>query len=487
MQPWILPSLGVGWLFGVGIGSLTVVAADVLTAGLAGAAVLYAVGWKEWRSRLLALAVLVGSIGIWHANGAILADARSRAAWEQRYGTEQILRGVVKEAEPRGASLRILAGDFEDLPGFLRTTVPPLPGLREGSRVRLRGKVVRPEELRPPGTEARGDLERTFARAQVFGAMRFPDIEVEQIGTPARFSELRGRFRMTFLRALPEPAAGLYSAILLSFSDDLPRDLRDAASATGILHLVAISGSHIAVIAGAVFFGATALGFSRRFATGATLALTIAFLALVGFPESGTRSALMVGLVMSAYLLGRPAAGLRMLLLAVVAMTALEPRMLLGDVGFQLSALAVWGLLVIFPIFQHVFQRVPDPLKLRSLFFLTVAAELATLPVVAYTFGRLPVFGPLTNVAAGVLFPVLLLLGGTTLSLGLLVPGMTQAIAPVATTAAHAFLGIAVLGSRVPGHVIALPPISQEMFLTSLALLFLLAHGAASRFLVQRA
>lgn len=501
VRPWLLPALSVGWLIGVLIGSTVSVPREFLLPSLAGPVAVYAVMWNTWKVRLASLAALAALFGIWRANGALHLDRGERAAWESLYGEPQVLHGVVAEAQARGPFTRLTIGSLQSdgktphqselgagqaLPGFVRATAPGSPGLTERARVTVRGKILKPEELRPPGVPPRGDLERVFARAQVFAAMRFPVVSVEEAGRPSALTRTRHRLRGVFLRMLPEPAAGLYSAFLLSFDYDLPRSLREQAAATGLLHLVAISGSHIVAIAAFVFAVATLLGLTRRTATVLTLGLTVVFLALVGFPESGVRSGIMAGFVGSAYLLGRQAAGLRALVFAAAAMTAVNPRILLGDVGFQLSALAVWGLLVLFPLLKFFAHRVPDPFHLTSLFLLTVAAEVATLPVQAYAFGRVPLVGPLTNLFAGALFPAILASGALLLALGLAAPALAALLAPLAALLGNAFLGIAEVGSRFPFHALSFPSFPLATFLGGVASLLLAAELARVLVLASR-
>ncbi|TSC71829.1 MAG: competence protein ComEC [Parcubacteria group bacterium Gr01-1014_38] len=493
MRPWVVPWMGVGWLAGILVGSLTVVPVVLLTASGISAALAYAVSWSRALFsergaqvvRLSALTVLAGMFGIWRANGALLFDQGQQEQWDPFYGRPAVVRGVVRDAEIRGVLVRLTIGQLSlkdrAVLGMLRTTVPRSPGIGENAVIRLRGKLERPEDLprllsARTGQPVRGDLERVFRRQQVFATMRFPDVRIETAARPSVLTRVRFSLRDLLLQQLPDPAAGLYSALLLSFDRDLPSSLREAAAATGILHLVAISGSHIAAIAAVAFFIAVTAGLSRTTAAMTTLAFTAVFLALVGFPESGVRSGIMAGLVLFATLLGRHAAGLRALLLAIVVMAAIDPRVLLGDVGLQLSALAVWGLLTIFPFLQQVFRQIPDPLRLRSLILLTIAAELATLPVVVYTFGRIPLFGPLTNLAAGVLFPFLLALGALVLLTSVVAPAMTALVAPLATLLGNAFLGIAERVSAIPGHLITVPPVSLTFFLTSLVSLLVVGH-----------
>lgn len=483
--------MGVGWLCGVLIGSLWVAPETALTTAWIGSAAVYALSWMQKipikRARFLrlaALAILAGAFGVWRANDALLEDRAHRAQWGQLYGETRTMHGTVRDAEVRDAFLRLTLGNLtlekgEALPGFLRTTVPKTPDLGEGARVELRGKVHAPEDI---GQPVRSDLSRVFQRRQVFGTMRFPEVHTEAVAKPSALTRLRFTLRERLLQELPEPTAGLYSALLLSFDRDLPTSLRDAAADAGILHLVAISGSHIAAIAVVVFFGLIVVGLSRNAAMVATLAFTGAFLALVGFPESGVRSGIMAGLVFLAILLGRHAVGIRALLITAVVMTIVDPRILLGDIGFQLSALAVWGLLTLFPLLQHLFRNTPDPFRIRSLLLLTIAAELATLPVVIYTFGRIPLFGPIANLFAGVLFPFLLTFGALVLATSFLLPAATALVVPLATVTGNLFLQIAERTVAIPRHVIHVPPVALSIFLISLLLLIISVHALRWRF-----
>lgn len=479
MRPWIVPALCIGWLLGVAAGSVVSVPAAFFQGALAVVAITFT-ALPQWRARLAALALLAAIFGVWRSQDARALDAAERAAWEGEYGRPAVVRGRVTDAQLRGTAIRLTVGGLairdRQFPGALRTSVPRLEGLQEGADVVLRGTVVRPEELRPPGTPARGDPARVFERHHLFAAMRFPKVTIERSGESSRLTRVRLALRRVLLRGLPEPAAGLYSAFLLSFDQDLSADLREKAAATGILHLVAISGSHISVIMGFVVWVAFRAGFSQRLALTSGLAATALFLALIGFPESGVRSGIMATVVVFAVLFARPGSGLRALLLACALMTVQNPRILLGDVGFQLSALAVWGLLVLGPLFGGWFTWIPKFFGLRTLFVLTLAAEVATLPVVAYTFGRVPLVGPMTNLVAGYLFPVLFIAGGMVLLLGIVAPGLAALPGALAAGVAEVFLSIADLGTSIPHHVLTLPAFPLSVLIGSVLVLVTGAH-----------
>lgn len=438
------------------------------------------------RARLLAVGVVAALLGLVRAQTALVADRAQRAAWEHLYNRPLVLRGVIASVEDRGALARLTVGsltaDTHPLPGFLRALVPVGRGFPEKSVVMLRGTVISPGELRRTGTQPSESLDRIFARHQIFAAMRRPTVRVEVEGAPRLVTRLRANLRQIFHKSLPEPAAGLLSAFILGFEADLAADLRDAAAATGLLHLVAISGTHLGVMAAAIWWLAMFLGFTRRPAVVLTGLMLILFLTLVGFPESGVRSGIMVLLVLWASLVGRVAAGLRMLLVTVVVMTAAAPRLLLGDVGFQLSALAVWGLLVLAPVLRSALPAEVGRVRwVTNAVVYTLAAELATLPVALATFGRISLVAPITNVLAVGLFPFILAVGVIVLFLGVLSHSLALLVAPITAVPATLFLGIARIGSAVPFHAVKVEPISPPVFLGSVLALLIIGQWAYLR------
>lgn len=493
MRYLLLPVLCVGWIVGVAAGSLMVLPEQGVSVALALTTIVYTLTTfrvhQDVRTlvvRLALLGMIAAGFGVWRANEAERADAVAGSAWQPVLNQTVELRGNIQEAEERGTSVRLTVGEVrkgeQPLPGFLRATVPLMSGLRSGAMVILRGRLEHPTAFTERlDQKPRGDLARVFRRHQVFGVLRFPAVAMEGQGSVSRLVRLRESLRSVILRSLPEPAAGLYSAFLLSYDQDLLPALRDQAAATGILHLVAISGTHISAVAAIVIGMALLLGASRRVAIVTSIILATGYIALVGFPESGVRSAVMALLVGGAWLLGREAAAQRGLLLAVTAMTVVNPRLLLGDVGFQLSALAVWGLAALFPRLQVLLRAVPDPFRLRSVIALTLAAEIATLPVVAYAFGRVPLVGPLTNILAGGLFPVLLWAGACVLLVGGALPHALVVVVPLASGAARVFLGITDVAVRIPWHAVPVPPISLLTFLGSVVLLVIAVHSLPAK------
>lgn len=526
----LLSLLCIGWLIGVGWGSALspLPATSLALVGLCGIA---AVGLSQAPvSRALGIFLLTLLLGATWADVAAQRDAARARIWRELIAAPVTIEATVTSREVRGASLSVRlrdvvlpARDVRALPGLVQATLPADPRIHERARLRLTGRVRIPEPHSssflsfPPsigvegklqresmpehcpralsgtrslvptcagatGPRLRGDdnnvprgsfdLERYFARHGVVATMRTPRVQVLEEGRPSARTRLREWLHRNIQHALSEPSAGLLSAILLSYDHDLSQELRETFAATGIAHLIAISGSHIAIFAAAVFFGFASLGLSRTVAAAVTLLLTFTFLALVEFPASGVRSLIMVVFVYWAYAAGRRVSGTRALFLAAALMTAANPRLLLGDVGFQLSVLAMWGLLALYPVLALPFRHTRDIFHIRTVVLLTLAAEIATAPLVAYTFGRISLVGLATNILAIPLFPLLLVAGALVSTVGTVV-FLQPLVAPPAYGVATLFIRLGELAATLPGAQLSIEKFSPAILVALYGIVFL--------------
>jgi len=94
-------------------------------------------------------------------------------------------------------------------------------------------------------------------------------------------------------------------------------------------------------------------------------------------------------------------------------MLAVNPLLLLGDVGFQLSFLAVMGIIYLGPTLRNWLRFIPEErfVNLRSILFMTFSAYIFTLPILIYNFGRISLVGPIVNVLVLPIVPLIMTLG----------------------------------------------------------------------------
>ncbi|MES2209934.1 MAG: ComEC/Rec2 family competence protein [Chloroflexota bacterium] len=280
-----------------------------------------------------------------------------------------------------------------DAPAGMRVagTLPGFPVVVPGDRVTLDGSL-----RAPPADGPYGDY---LVRIGVQATIRVSRMRVEPpTGDLARSLEGLRRAADRALRlAVPEPEAGLASGILIGLRDRVDRDLSAAFTAVGATHVVAISGWNIAIVA--TTLAALAGRVARRRRMLLTALAIVAYVVFVGPSPSVLRAAGMAGVVMLARELGRPSRAAAAIGWAVVALLAVDPR-LVEDVGFRLSALATVGLIAWgTPFAEHLAGKAPGRPRawLAESLGVSLAAQLATLPIVVLSFGRLSLVSPLVN------------------------------------------------------------------------------------------
>lgn len=217
---------------------------------------------------------------------------------------------------------------------------------------------------------------------------------------------------------LPDPHAQLLAGLLLgddAFSDTWKtRFLR-----TGTSHIVAASGSNVALVVSLVLGFLFGLGIHRRVATAFALFGIFSFVILAGGESAVLRAGIMASFVVLGRFVGRASSVRNILLFTVCIMLFCEPRLLRDDIGFQLSVLSTVGLLMWAKSFESHVAFIPERFGLREGFATTLAATCATLPVTAFGMGQFSLVGPFANLLVLPLLPSAMALGSFALVVGL--------------------------------------------------------------------
>ncbi len=241
--------------------------------------------------------------------------------------------------------------------------------------------------------------------------------------------------------------APLVRALLIADTRDIPTEVRDRFAAAGLVHILSISGLHVAIIAEAAVLLFELARATRSRARWAACIVTVLYVAAIGAPPPAVRSAVMLVAVTAARALERPVSPWAVLAVSGGA-PLFEPRTV-TDLGWQLSV-AGFAALTAAGIF--VKRRVPHTLRgwrrtLTRDLIISTLASLVTAPLVAWTFGRVSLIAPLTNLAASPL--IALLQPALFLSLAPL-----GAVAAFVASAAHPLLSaldaVAAIGAGVP-------------------------------------
>ncbi|MHB1414969.1 MAG: ComEC/Rec2 family competence protein, partial [Chloroflexota bacterium] len=395
------------WLAGIYLGLLATpaAAAPLWAAGAAGSAALW---WRRPEARWALLGVAVAALGLWRgtvAVGTVGADHVSRLN-----GQEVSLQGrVVGEPEVETASQSLVLGAERVLSpawegpaeGTVLVFLPRFPEFRPGDTLTLTGDLETPPDF------ADFSYRAYLARRGIYSLLRYPQARLvsrtEDEGPLAIIAGVRGRLQESIARILPEPQGALAGGLLLGARNRIPDDVVAAFQTTGTSHILAISGLHVSIVVGLVGGLSARLFGRRKLLSAAVTALAIVGYALLaGAGPSVQRAAVMGILALLATQLGRPRDGLVGLAFACLLLTAINPQTLL-EVGFQLSALATAGLIVLAPRLLALIDRLP--VWIATTLSVTLAAQLAVLPVVVLNFRQLSLVSLFTNVLAVPVLP----------------------------------------------------------------------------------
>lgn len=231
---------------------------------------------------------------------------------------------------------------------------------------------------------------------------------------------VKHKFKNIIDQNLSLPQSGLLEAMLLGYRRELSSEIIDQFSKTGISHIIAISGLHITIIAGLLFYFLMILGVPRQRSYWPALFILFLYVLMIGFRASAIRALIMGAALYYALVIGRLKNSINVLILAAVVLLLINPKLLMFDVGFQLSFLAVLGILYFYPLLEKWLAFITDRYKIRSLICLTLSAQVLTLPLIFYYFGHLPIVSPLTNLLILPILPVVMVGGIIMIFLGLI-------------------------------------------------------------------
>lgn len=331
-----------------------------------------------------------------------------------------------------------IEGQIQPVRGLALVQAPPYPAYRYGDKVRVRGALETPPEL------AGFSYREYLARRGVYSLLRYPSIEVigqgQGVFWRAALLRLKDASAEMLSRLLPDPYAALAKGMLLGLESGIPDQVDEDFRQTGTTHVIVISGSQVALLAGAVYFLARrACG--QRLALHPAAAGVLLYAAMVGGDPPVVRAAVMGLLYMLAQHIGRPTTAVVSLAAAALLMTLANP-LTLWDASAQLSFAATAGLILIAPRLQQEASRVlarylPRGPGLRLLqdlaafLALTLAAQITTAPIIAHYFGRLPLISLPANLLILPAQPFILEGGAVALLLGLV------GLVPLAQLAAY--------------------------------------------------
>ena len=358
------------------------------------------------------------------------------------------IRGMVDrdpEVRDKTIHLRLSATEikvdeeWQEVSGTVLLFVPRYSTYKYGDVLKVTGKLETPPQLDD------FDYKGYLAHQGIHSTMLYPEVEIQEGGKGSKPLEwvysLRNDLSQTLAEVLPEPQASLAQGILLGIRGTIPPEFKDNLAHTGTAHLLAISGLHLSIVAGIlVSIGIWLFGRRRYLYIWLALGTIWLYALITGMHPPVVRGAIMASLFLTAELLGRQRSAITALAFAAAIMIGISPQ-ILWTASFQLSFIAMSGLIFLFPPFRALGRKAVNAtlgeegvgVSLANIttdsFGVTLAAILAVWPVVAYYFGIVSFVGPLATFLALPALPGIIITGALAGGLGFIALPAAQIVA----------------------------------------------------------
>lgn len=335
--------------------------------------------------------------------------------------------------------------------------------LKAGSRVCVIGRVLRFEN------DSYGRSRMLRGEVRKVKAVRIVSVDE---GSPGPLLRLRNGLLASIAPAT-DPARALIAGVVCGRSAELrSQPAGDWFSVTGTAHLIAVSGSHLAIV-GFVIEGVLQKTRCSRGLQRAILAITlVGYAAFTGASPSAVRACCMVFATLVVNGAGRRRHGASALFVTMSIFVLLRPTVLF-EMGFQLSCASVFAILCFCPYATYALGELDVPTGIASMLSVTLCSQLATLPITIPAFGTFSLIAPLANAFIGPVVSVLLAVSLVLVPCSLVVPLQNWSLA-VPMIAARCALFFEQLFAAVPGASVSVPSDSMWIYLAPCALLALL-------------
>jgi len=444
---------------------------SVVLAAAVGACVVVAAG-RAARVALLALALAFA--GSWW--GGLRLDALDRSVLAARVGEWAPARVVVTGPARRSRFVvRVPAEvrhfDGESLRERVLLELPLGRAPPQGAVIELRARPVEPR-----GPETGFDERGWLARRGVHVVVRGRDWRV--VGRRGGIGGVSDRLRAHVAAALASGARGERRAVLagvvLGEDEGIDEELQDDFRASGLYHLLAVSGQNVGFLAGGTVVLAWLLGIPRVLGQLGVLATVGAYVLAVGWQPSVVRAGVAGCLVSLAWLASRTSDPWHFMALGALVLLVWTPASLL-EPGFQLSFAAVTAIFVTVPRAGRMLEGYPVPRKPALLVIVSLACGLATAPILWLRFGAVPLWSVPANALAEPAMPLVLGLG--------LAAAVVEPVLPSAAVALAWLAGWCAAWLALCARAIASLPFAQ---VSSPAVLALLGAVTAAAVVLSR-
>ena len=329
--------------------------------------------WRRWHRGVWLTFFLFGLLGYWRTQAVLhyqpavppMIDAVATVRFRDYAEDEQRLRLQVPQID-----------------GALQISVARFPQYRYGDVLRVRCQPRLTSEEQDQNWKRRLQLQGISARC----VRASVQLDHQSVDWRSPFFRFKDYVMNVYIRVLPGSVAGLMQAMIVNERGEVSLLTKNNFSRSGLSHVVAISGMNMTllIIAGRTFL--SRLGLRRRPTAVILMSLLALYVMIIGAPASAVRAGLMSSVILLAFLLRRPVDIGHILVLVAGVLALVNPLAVVYDIGWQLSFLALAGLIWWTPWWTKIFWWLPQRWGLQELVSATLAAQMLTWPLILYYF-----------------------------------------------------------------------------------------------------
>jgi len=380
--------------FGVGVYVLSIISVIIIT-----------LGYKNKIALVAGLAILFSAIGIWRTQSDLQKIAENNLDGQNISGTAVIIRepaqkdtsqSIIAQLGSPASKLRILinANQYADI--------------NYGDELKIECTLKIPEN------QEDFNYRMYLAKDKIYYLCQNAKIEKTGNNSGNKFYSailnLKNKLAEKINQVIPYPESALGNGLIFGGSGDLPKELKNNFSRTGMTHIVAVSGYNVTIIAEYLIIVGIFIGLWRKQAFWFAIFGIIIFVLMCGFPSSAVRAGVMGSLLLWAMKNGRLANSWNAIIFAAGVMLLINPLVLRWDVGFQLSFLAAIGIIALAPFWEKAFVKNHKAFGFSEIFLLSLSAQIFVLPVILYNFGTLSLVSLVANLLILLIIPISMLL-----------------------------------------------------------------------------
>ncbi|RJX22454.1 MAG: DNA internalization-related competence protein ComEC/Rec2 [Desulforudis sp.] len=268
---------------------------------------------------------------------------------------------------------------------------------------------------------------------------------------------VKGRLCSGLDWALEPAAAEIVKGITLGMRSGIDPQVREVFTATGVVHILAVSGLHVGFLLGPVVLLLNAFRLKPAWIIAVGALVLFAYMLMVGFKPSVVRASTMAVMLLVAYQIGRPRDWPTVLAVAAFAILLANP-LLIHDPGFQLSFAATWAILYLGPLVVKALDAAAEKTGLgfwRTSFSWAVAvplaAQIGTAALVVYYYNLVSPVALLANLVAVPVVALIFVLGLVTALMGAVVPAFGWLTGSATGALVDLFLWLVNLFASLPG------------------------------------